>query len=153
MLPRSRWRTHVPVTRTALTVLAVAALAATAQPAEAAPSDQPGGTSAVLDSRALDALQQRAAEVQTGLQQQQSEVIAAREELAEAERAVAAAEAVVSDAEGKLAVHQAEVAGYAAAVYRDGGALTALTRSRGRHRSDGIPGRRRRPRRRRDRGR
>jgi cell wall-associated NlpC family hydrolase len=127
MLPRSRWRTHVPVTRTALTVLAVAALAATAQPAEAAPSDQPGGSSAVLDSRALDALQQRAAEVQTGLQQQQSEVTAAREELAEAERAVAAAEAVVSDAEGKLAVHQAEVAGYAAAVYRDGGALTALT--------------------------
>ncbi len=127
MLPRSRWRTRGTAARAALTVLAVAALAATAQPAAAAPSDQPGGTSAVLDSRALDALQQRAAEVQTGLQEQQSEVTAAREELAAAEQAVAAAEAVVSDAEGELAVHQAEVAGYAAAVYRDGGALTPLT--------------------------
>ncbi|SNR34309.1 D-alanyl-D-alanine carboxypeptidase family protein [Blastococcus mobilis] len=127
MLARSRWRTRGTAARTAITVLAVAALAAAAQPAAAAPSDQPGGTSAVLDSRALDELQQRAAEVQTGLQEQASEVTAAREELAEAEQAVVAAEAVVSDAAGELAVHQAEVAGYAAAVYRDGGALTPLT--------------------------
>jgi hypothetical protein len=111
-----------------LTVLAVAVLATgVAQPAAAAPSDQPGGTSAVLDSRALDQLQQRAAEVQTGLQEQQAEVAAAREEQARAEEAVAAAEAVVSDAEGELAVHQREVASYAAAVYRDGGAVTPLT--------------------------
>jgi cell wall-associated NlpC family hydrolase len=128
MLPRSPGGTHGTAVRRALTVLAVAVLATgVAQPAAAAPSDQPGGTSAVLDSRALDQLQQRAAEVQTGLQEQQAEVAAAREEQARAEEAVAAAEAVVSDAEGELAVHQREVASYAAAVYRDGGAVTPLT--------------------------
>jgi len=128
MLPRSRWRTGGTAVRTTLPVLVVAALAtAWAQPAAAAPSDQPGGTSAVLDSRALEQLQQRAAEVQTGLQEQQAEVSAAREEQVRAEEAVAAAEAVVSDAEGELAVRQREVATYAAAVYRDGGAVTPLT--------------------------
>jgi cell wall-associated NlpC family hydrolase len=81
----------------------------------------------VLDSRALDQLQQRAADVQTGLQQQQAEVAAAQEERARAEEAVAAAEAVVSDAQRELAVHQRDVAAYAAAVYRDGGAVTPLT--------------------------
>src|ERR687893_475082 len=121
MLPRSRWRTRGTAARAALTMLAVVALAATAQPLAAAPSDQPGGTSAVLDSRALDALQQRAAEVQTGLQEQQAEVSAAREEQVRAEEAVAVAEAVVADAESEFAVHQREVATYAAAVYRDGG--------------------------------
>jgi septal ring factor EnvC (AmiA/AmiB activator) len=127
MLAPSRRRTRGPAARTTITVLAVAALAAAAaQPAAAAPSDQPGGTSAVLDSRALDQLQQRAAEVQAGLQEQQAEVAAAREELSAAEQAVAGAETVVSDAEGELAVHRAVVAGYAAAVYRDGGALTPL---------------------------
>ncbi|WP_324277311.1 NlpC/P60 family protein [Blastococcus brunescens] len=98
-----------------------------AAPASAAPSDQPGGTTAVLDSRALDQLQQRAADVQTGLQEQQAEVAAAREEQARAQEAVAAAEAVVSDAESELAVHQRAVARYAAAVYRDGGAISPLT--------------------------
>jgi septal ring factor EnvC (AmiA/AmiB activator) len=128
MLARSLWRTRGTAARTTLTVLATAALAiAAAPPAAAAPSGQPGGTSAVLDSGALDQLQQRAAEVQAGLQGQQTEVAAAREELAEAERAVAAAEAGMSDAAGELAVHQAVVAGYAAAVYRDGGSLTPLT--------------------------
>src|SRR3954471_7152306 len=81
MLARSRRRTPGTAARTAITVLAVAGLAAAAQPAAAAPSDQPGGTSAVLDSRALDALQQRAAEVQAGLQEQEAGVVAAREEL------------------------------------------------------------------------
>jgi cell wall-associated NlpC family hydrolase len=109
-------------------VLVAAALAtAAAPPAAADPSDQPGGTSGVLDSRALDQLQQRAAEVQAGLREQQAEVNAAREEQARAEQAVAEAEAVVADAEGELAVHQRAVAGYAAAVYRDGGAVTPLT--------------------------
>ena len=128
MLARSRWRTRGTAARTALTVLALAALATAAvQPAAAAPSDQPGGTSGVLDSRALDQLQQRAAEVQAGLQEQQAQVAAAREDLAKAERAVSDAEAVVSDARKELAVHQRVVAGYAAAVYRDGGSLTPLT--------------------------
>jgi cell wall-associated NlpC family hydrolase len=96
-------------------------------PALAAPSDQPGGTSGVLDSRALDRLQERATEVQDGLREQQAAVAAAQEAKAAAEQEVAAAEAVLTDAEGELAGFQAEVAGYAAAVYRDGGALTPLT--------------------------
>ena len=125
MLPRPRWRSCRTAARTACTLVALALAAAVAQPAAAASSDQPGGTSAVLDSRALDQLQQRAAEVQSGLQAQQAEVTAAREELAAAEQAVA--EAVAADAEDELAVHRAVVASYAAAVYRDGGALTPLT--------------------------
>jgi cell wall-associated NlpC family hydrolase len=121
MLARSRWRTLVTAVAVAAVVLG------TAGPASAEPSDQPGGTSAVLDSRALDELQRRAAEVQTGLQAQQAEVTAAREALTVAEQAVAEAEAVLSDAEGELAVHQRAVASYASAVYRDGGSLTPLT--------------------------
>jgi cell wall-associated NlpC family hydrolase len=65
--------------------------------------------------------------VQTGLQEQQGEVTAAREAMAEAEASVAAAEKVVDAAEGELAVHQRAVAGYASAIYRDGGAITPLT--------------------------
>jgi cell wall-associated NlpC family hydrolase len=95
--------------------------------AVAAPSDQPGGTSGVLDSRALDELQKRAAEVQSGLQAQQLEVAAARDALTQAESAVAAAQAVVDDANGALATYQQVVADYASAIYRDGGALTPLT--------------------------
>jgi cell wall-associated NlpC family hydrolase len=106
-------------------VLAVAVVGAT--PAAAAPSDQPGGTSGVLDSRALDELQQRAAEVQSGLQAQQGEVTAARDALTLAEQAVTDARAVFDDAEGELATYQDAVAGYASAIYRDGGSLTPLT--------------------------
>jgi cell wall-associated NlpC family hydrolase len=107
--------------------MALATSVALAGPASADPSDQPGGTTAVLDSEALDRLQQRAAEVQTGLREQETEVRAAREALAEAEQAVADAEAVLEDAESELAGYQEVVAGYARAVYRDGGALTPLT--------------------------
>jgi len=132
MSPRSPWRSPRPraIRRSAsllLVPLAFLALTATAAPASAAPSDQPGGTSGVLDSRALDELQQRAAEVQRGLQSQQGEVEAAREALGGAERAVADAEAVLGDAEGELAGHQQLVARYASAVYRDGGAITPLS--------------------------
>jgi cell wall-associated NlpC family hydrolase len=108
-------------------LLAVLLAVVPAAPAAAEPSDQPGGTSGVLDSEALDTLQQRAAEVQQQLQAQQGEVVSAREALAEAEALVAEAEAVVTDAEGVLAGYQQEVARYASAVYRDGGALTPLT--------------------------
>ena len=129
MLPRSRWRTALS-TASRVGIAAVAAamsLVALGGPAAADPSDQPGGTTAVLDSRALDELQQRAAEVQAGLQEQQGEVVAAREALTAAEQAVADAEAVLADAEGQLATYQEVVASYASAVYRDGGALTPLT--------------------------
>lgn len=138
MSPRSPWRSPRPkaarpprrrwvAASLLLTPLAVLALVAASAPAAAVPSDQPGGTSGVLDSRALDELQQRAAEVQRGLQEQQGAVVEAREALAEAERAVAGAEAVLEDAEGELAGNQRLVAQYASAVYRDGGALTPLT--------------------------
>ena len=105
-------------------VLAVLVAVSPAGPAAAAPSDQPGGTSGVLDSEALDRLQQRAAEVQADLQQRQTEVAAARQALTEAEAAVEAARSSVAEAEGELARHRTVVAAYASAVYRDGGALT-----------------------------
>ena len=129
MLPRSRQR--VPGTTAVRAILAALAVVTVsvplAGPAAAAPSPQPGGTSGVLDSRALDRLQERAAEVQAGLQAQQAEIAAARNAMAEAEAAVQAAQTVLEGAEGQLAVHQRAVAGYAAAIYRDGGAVTPLT--------------------------
>ena len=48
-----------------------------ALPASADPSDQPGGTTAVFESEALDDLQTRAGQVQDRLKAQQSEAIAA----------------------------------------------------------------------------
>ena len=108
-------------------VLAVLVAVSPAGPAAAAPSDQPGGTSGVLDSEALDRLQQRAAEVQADLQQRQTEVAAARQALTEAEAAVEAARSSVAEAEGELARSRTVVAEYASAVYRDGGALDPLT--------------------------
>jgi cell wall-associated NlpC family hydrolase len=125
MLPRSPWRTPGTAARAAVAVLAIVVVGA--GHAAAAPSDQPGGTSGVLDSRALDELQRRAAEVQSGLQAQQGEVAAAREGLTRAEQAVTDAQAVFDDAEGELATYQDVVADYASALYRDGGALTPLT--------------------------
>jgi len=117
----ARWTSCVVATAVAGLVLV------SGGPAAADPSDQPGGTSGVLDSSALDALQKRAAEVQTGLQAQQGEVTAARDALTQAEQGVAAAQQVVDDAQGVLAGYQQVVAGYASAIYRDGGALTPLT--------------------------
>ncbi len=116
--------------RSAVALAAVTAalvVLAPAGPAAAAPSDQPGGTSGVLDSEALDRLQQRAAEVQADLQQRQTEVEAAQRALGEAQAAVDAARALVEAAEGELARYRDDVARYASAVYRDGGALTPLS--------------------------
>ena len=125
MLRRSPRR--IRGTSLAMTGAVVAAVLAGGGPASADPSDQPGGTSGVLDSRALDELQKRAAEVQSGLQAQQGEVAAAREAMTQAQQAVADAQKVVDDAQGQLAGYQHLVAGYASALYRDGGALTPLT--------------------------
>ena len=126
MAARRPWRTGgAGAARLLLATIAV--LAFTTTPAVGAPSEQPGGTSGVLDSEALDRLQQRAAEVQADLRAQQGEVVAAREALAAAEADVAAAEKVVADAASELTEHQAVVASYASAVYRDGGELTPLT--------------------------
>ena len=125
MLPRSTWRTRGMSCAVAAAVAVLVLVSG--GPAAADPSNQPGGTSGVLDSSALDELQKRAAEVQDGLQAQQGEVIAARDALAQAEQSVADAQQVVDDAQGVLAGYQRVVAGYASALYRDGGALTPLT--------------------------
>src|SRR3954470_24582309 len=125
MLPRSSWRTRGT---SCVLAAAVAGFAlAGAGPAAASPSDQPGGTSGVLDSKALDELQRRAADVQTGLKQQQGQVEQARQAQQAAQAAVAAAQAELSKAQSELARRQQEVANYAAAIYRDGGSLTPLT--------------------------
>jgi cell wall-associated NlpC family hydrolase len=124
MLPRSPRRTRGT---SFVLAAAVAVVLAGGGPAAAEPSDQPGGTSGVLDSRALDELQKRAAEVQSGLQAQQGEVVAARDAMAQAEQAVAEAQKVFDDAQGELDGYQQVVAEYASALYRDGGALTPLT--------------------------
>jgi cell wall-associated NlpC family hydrolase len=123
--PRRSTPTRHRAAAIALTACVVALLPG--GPATAAPSDQPGGTSGVLDSRDLDRLQRRAAEVQEGLRAQQADVVAAREALADSQAAVEQAQGVLSDAQGVLEVHQREVAGYARAVYRDRSALTPMT--------------------------
>src|SRR5689334_20450512 len=122
MFPRSRWRASLPVVVVA-TVLALAVPA----PALADPSDQPGGTSGVLDSSALDDLQKRAAEVQTGLQRRQAEIADAQKDLTAAQQQVDAAKAAFEQTQGVLAERQQVVAQYAAAAYRDGGTLDPLT--------------------------
>src|SRR4051794_12105601 len=102
MSARSWWRTRRRRPASLATVLAVSALvlcAPLAGPAAAAPSDQPGGTSGVLDSAALDRLQQRAAEVQSGLQQRQAEVVSAQQELAGAQTQVQAAREALAGTE------------------------------------------------------
>ena len=109
MLPRSRRRTATPdgvrVGRGGLAVRwRSSSLAASAAPTPAtSPAARPRRCST---AEALDELQQRAAEVQAGLQAQQVEVAAARDALTAAEQAVAEAQAVLADAEGELAAYQ-----------------------------------------------
>jgi cell wall-associated NlpC family hydrolase len=126
MRARSRWR---PWRRAAPLLVAGSLLVVLplAGPASAEPSDQPGGTSGVLDSEALDRLQERAAEVQADLRQRQAEVVAVQRALTGAQAEADAARAVVDEAEGELAEHQDEVARYASAAYRDGGAFSPLS--------------------------
>jgi cell wall-associated NlpC family hydrolase len=132
----SRWRRRPgrstaaslgPVAVAAVLALAVPLAVPLADPASASPSDQPGGTTGVLESEALDRLQQRAAEVQESLREQQDDVVAARAAMQRASAGVASAEAVLEDVEDELAAHREVVARYAAAAYRDGGGLTPLT--------------------------
>lgn len=111
----------------AAAVLCCAVLLAPGTVALAAPSDQPGGTTGVLDSTELDDLQHRAADVQSDLQQRQAEVADARAQQAAAQAAADAAAVAVSDADAMLDQHQAAVAQYASAVYRDGGAPSTLS--------------------------
>ncbi|KQS59779.1 hypothetical protein ASG36_01640 [Geodermatophilus sp. Leaf369] len=119
---RRRRVSSVLVVGTVLAVLGLGAPTATA-----APSSQPGGTTGVLDSAELTDLQTRAAEVQGDLQERQAAVAAAQTELARAQQAADAAATRVAAAETALATEQVAVGRYAAAVYRDGGAPTALS--------------------------
>ncbi|GAA4331436.1 hypothetical protein GCM10023162_36490 [Klenkia terrae] len=107
-------------------LLALAVLAAPGT-AAAAPSDQPGGTTGVLDSAELTALQDQAADVQGDLQERQATVTAAQDRLASAQQVADAAPAEVAAAETVLTQQQVAVSRYASAVYRDGGAPTALS--------------------------
>jgi hypothetical protein len=108
-------------------VVGLAVAGPLAAPAGADPSDPPGGTTALLESEALDDLQTRAGQVQERLKAQQAQVLEARRALNEAEAAVDEAEAALEDAEGELARYQDVVAGYARAVYRDGGSIDPLS--------------------------
>src|SRR5215218_3532949 len=115
-------------TRLAAVLLGCVALAGMpAGPAQADPSDQPGGTTAVFQSDALDHLQTRAGQVQERLKEQQAKVIEARGAMNEAQADVDAAEARLQDAEDDLAGYQDVVAEYARALYRDGGAVEPLS--------------------------
>jgi cell wall-associated NlpC family hydrolase len=121
----SRWRPRSRVVAALCPgVVALAVLLLPATPAAADPSDQPGGTTAVLDSTALERLQERAAEVQADLMHHQSRVIEARAALAAAETAAADAESAIAEADAELARLRAVVAEHASAVYRDGGEVT-----------------------------
>jgi cell wall-associated NlpC family hydrolase len=125
---RGFWRVSPrPGVAGAVAVLSCAVLLSAGTVALAAPSDQPGGTTGVLDSTELDDLQQRAADVQSDLQQREAEVADARAQQAAAQAAADTAAAAVSDADGVLAQRQAAVAQYASAVYRDGGPPSTLS--------------------------
>ncbi len=118
---------HSRLRLAAVLVGCVALAGPLAVPAGADPSDQPGGTTAVFESDALDDLQSRAGQVQERLKAQQAQVIEARRALNEAQAAVDEAETVLADADSELAGHQDVVARYARAVYRDGGAVDPLS--------------------------
>ena len=112
------------VTRGGATLLAAAALVLAiggAPVALAGPSDQPGGTSGVLDSQALEQLQAEAARVQADLRARQADVAAAEQRRDQARATADTAAAALADAERVLAERRQVVADYAAAVYRDGG--------------------------------
>ena len=153
MLPRSRVahpRAGVPCVAVAVAALVLPP----AGPAAADPSDQPGGTSGVLDSRALDELQKRRPRCRPGCRRSRREVTAARDALTQAEQAVADAQKVVDDAEGELAGYQDGRGrlrvGAVPGRRRADAAHPAALRRRPRRRAggDGLPGRRRRARRR-----
>lgn len=104
----------------------VGTLSAGTGPAVAAPSSQPGGTTGVLDSAELSALQEQAAQVQTDLQDRQAAVTAAQQQLDAAQAEADAATQAVADAADALGRERLAVGEYASAVYRDGGAPTPL---------------------------
>jgi cell wall-associated NlpC family hydrolase len=122
-----RCRRRAP-TRPALVLGVALVLAGSVLPgvALAAPSDQPGGTTGVLDSAALETLQQEAAAVQADLQQRQAQVSEATAQQDAARAAADAASAALTDADGELAERQAQVARYADALFRDRGGPSML---------------------------
>lgn len=104
----------------------LASTVAAAVAALADPSDQPGGTSAVLDTPELDALQERAGQIQGQLQDRQAAVadILARLETAQADAVTA--QTARREADSGIAAQQHTIADYASAIYRDGSAPDEL---------------------------
>lgn len=90
------------------------------------PSDQPGGTSAVLDTPELDALQVRAGEIQGQLQDRQAAVANILSRLDTARAEAVAAQTARREADVGFASQQQVIAGYASAIYRDGSAPDEL---------------------------
>lgn len=90
------------------------------------PSDQPGGTSAVLDTPELDALQARAGQIQGELQNRQAAVADILSRLDVARADAVAAQSARRQADAGLAAQQQEIAGYASAIYRGGSAPDEL---------------------------
>ncbi len=99
---------------------------ATVVAAFADPSDQPGGTSAVLDTPELDALQERASQIQGELQDREAAVADVLSRLASARAEAVAAQKARREADVGLAAQQQSIAGYASAIYRDGSAPDEL---------------------------
>jgi len=90
------------------------------------PSAQPGGTSAVLDTPELDALQERAGQIQGQLQDRQAAVADILSRLESAREQALEAQTARREADVGLAARQHAIAGYASAIYRDGSAPDEL---------------------------
>lgn len=122
---RRRRRRQLVIVGIVVFAMLAAALASVVA-AFADPSDQPGGTSAVLDTPELDALQQRAGEIQGQLQDRQAAVADVLSRLDEARAKALAAQTARREADVALAAQQHAIGGYASAIYRDGSAPDEL---------------------------
>lgn len=127
--PRAAWGHRLPLALAKLPLLLVLVVlfgSVGSGIALADPSDQPGGTSGILDTPELDALQAQAAEVQTTLQDRQAAVADVLTRLREAERIAVVSASARHEADDTLAARQDALSGYSAAIYVDGSAPDEL---------------------------
>ncbi|MDQ3734995.1 MAG: D-alanyl-D-alanine carboxypeptidase family protein [Actinomycetota bacterium] len=122
---RRRRRQRLVIVGIVVLAMLASALAAVVT-AFADPSDQPGGTSAVLDTPELDELQARAAQIQGQLQDRQAAVADILSRLESARAEAVTAQTARREADLWLAAQQQTIAGYASAIYRDGSAPDEL---------------------------
>lgn len=122
---RRRQRQRLIIVAVIVFAMLAAALAGVVS-AFADPSDQPGGTSAVLDTPELDALQERATQIQGELQNRQAAVADVASRLEGARSVALEAQTARREAEIGLTAAQRVIAGYASAIYRDGSAPDEL---------------------------